>query len=347
MNNYDVDIYKINRLPNYYNRNNYEINRLNQKRKTKKSNLTGYFVFIIMLLMLSIGAIGLTIFVLGSDQKAPLLQSRTYASVEKMQVKLSEDDQMGVGGAYLPESKTTPLSTLDYYIKRGDSIHSIARRFGIDEATIIKLNDIKIPSKIVRGQKILIPNQNGIQEEVTRRNSLDKIAKKYDMDKEELMRVNNLVSEHDADKIFIPGMKYDGVSKQLLLGEYFTRPIRGGRFTSMFGYRVDPFTKKKSCHTGVDIAHRMGTKVYAAAPGKVIFAGTGNDYGNFIRIQHTSGYVSYYAHLSKINVKKGDWVSTGTFIGLVGSTGRSTGPHLHYEIRKDNVRINPMTVTVF
>ncbi len=343
MKNYDVDIYTPRHVTHYVKNNARK--DIYPKRKSKKSNLTGFFVFIIVLLILSIGAVGTTMFIIEKEPKI-LLQSRSYASVEKMQTKMS-DDQMGVGGAYLPESKTTPLSTLDYYIKRGDSIHSISRRFGIDEATIIKLNDIAIPSKIVRGQKILIPNQNGIQEEVTRRNSLDKIAKKYDMDKEELMRVNNLVSERDADKVFIPGMKYDGVSKQLLLGEYFTRPIRGGRFTSMFGYRVDPFTKKKSCHTGVDIAHRMGTKVYAAAPGKVIFAGTGNDYGNFIRIQHTSGYVSYYAHLSKIIVKKGDWVSTGTYIGQVGSTGRSTGPHLHYEIRKDNVRINPMTVTVW
>lgn len=344
MKNYDVDIYTP-RYVTHYVKNNNVRKDIYPKRKSQKSNLTGFFVFIIVLLVLSIGAVGTTMFIIEKEPKI-LLQSRSYATVEKMQTKMS-DDQMGVGGAYLPESKTTPLSTLDYYIKRGDSIHSISRRFGIDEATIIKLNDIAIPSKIVRGQKILIPNQNGIQEEVTRRNSLDKIAKKYDMDKEELMRVNNLVSERDADKVFIPGMKYDGVSKQLLLGEYFTRPIRGGRFTSMFGYRVDPFTKKKSCHTGVDIAHRMGTKVYAAAPGKVIFAGTGNDYGNFIRIQHTSGYVSYYAHLSKIIVKKGDWVSTGTYIGQVGSTGRSTGPHLHYEIRKDNVRINPMTVTVW
>jgi len=344
MNKYDIDIYTVKSMPAYNTRYN-DINRHNPRSKSKKSNLTGYFVFIIVLFVLAIGATGLTIFLLESEPKT-LLINRSYASVEKMQSKMS-DDQMGVGGAYLPESKTTPLSTLDYYIKRGDSIHSISRRFGIDEATIIKLNDIAIPSKIVRGQKILIPNQNGIQEEVTRRNTLDKIAKKYDMDKDELMRVNNLISERDADKIFIPGMKYDGVSKQLLLGEYFTRPIRGGRFTSMFGYRIDPFTKKKSCHTGVDIAQKMGTKVYAAAPGKVIFTGTGNDYGNFIRVQHTSGYVSYYAHLSKIIAKKGDWVSTGTLIGLVGSTGRSTGPHLHYEIRKDNVRINPMTVTVW
>ena len=327
-----------------YNSNYNEINRLNQKHKSKKNNLTGYFVFIFILMCLSAGATFLTVQFLRMENTKPLLQNRSFTNMEKMQSLVEES---GVGGAYLMENKVTPLTTLDYYIKRGDSIHSISRRFGIDEATIIKLNEIAIPSKIVRGQKILIPNQNGIQEEVTRRNSLDKIAKKYDMDKEELLRINNFTCENDADKIFIPGMKYDGVSKQLLLGEYFTRPIRGGRFTSMFGYRVDPFTKKKSCHTGVDIAHKFGTKVYAAAPGKVIFAGTGNDYGNFIRIQHTSGYVSYYAHLSKINVKKGDWVSTGTFIGQVGSTGRSTCPHLHYEIRKDNVRINPMTVTVW
>jgi len=115
------------------------------------------------------------------------------------------------------------------------------------------------------------------------------------------------------------------------------------RMASGFGYRSDPFTKTKKFHYGMDFTAPTGTPIYASGNGKVLKAdNSAAGYGNHIRIDHGYGYVSLYAHLYKFNVGVGQLVRRGELIGFVGSTGRSTGPHLHYEIFKDGERINPM-----
>ncbi len=115
----------------------------------------------------------------------------------------------------------------------------------------------------------------------------------------------------------------------------FSNPSRG-RLTSVFG------TRWGTKHTGIDIANSTGTTVSAADAGKVSFAASNGSYGNLIIIDHENGYQTYYAHLSKFSVKKGDRVYKGQKIGEVGSTGRSTGPHLHFEVRKNGTPINPL-----
>lgn len=115
-----------------------------------------------------------------------------------------------------------------------------------------------------------------------------------------------------------------------------------GRISSRFGYRVDPITKRRgSFHKGIDIAAKTGTPVYAAEKGIVEKTGYFNGYGNLIVIKHGNDLATYYAHLSEILVKRGQSINKGTFIGRVGSTGRSTGPHLHFEVRKGGKAMNP------
>ena len=116
-----------------------------------------------------------------------------------------------------------------------------------------------------------------------------------------------------------------------------------GRISSKFGYRVDPVTKKmNSFHQGIDIAAPEGTPVYAAEKGKVFDAGyKNNGYGNLIIIQHSADLATYYGHLSKIDAAKGKDVKKGGLIGKVGSTGKVTGPHLHFEVRKGGQALNP------
>jgi murein DD-endopeptidase MepM/ murein hydrolase activator NlpD len=118
-------------------------------------------------------------------------------------------------------------------------------------------------------------------------------------------------------------------------------PVLNGRRSSGFGYRSDPFTKKAKMHSGLDFAVRTGTPLIASGSGVVKFAGVKSGYGNTIDIYHGDGIVSRYAHLSRISVKVGSRVVNGQNIGATGSTGRSTGPHLHYEIRLYNKPINP------
>ena len=120
------------------------------------------------------------------------------------------------------------------------------------------------------------------------------------------------------------------------------RPLVGTmRISSVFGNRTDPFTGGKAFHSGTDYAAPTGTKVLATGAGRVVFAGNRSGYGKLVEIDHGGGIISRYGHMSAILVSVGDDVSTGDIIGKVGSTGRSTGPHLHFEIRRSGAPVDP------
>lgn len=118
-------------------------------------------------------------------------------------------------------------------------------------------------------------------------------------------------------------------------------PAEGGFVSSGFGHRADPFTGQVAFHEGVDIASRLGSPIRAMADGVVSFAGERPQYGRTVELTHSSGLVTRYAHTLAIHVKVGDKVHRGDTIALVGSTGRSTGPHLHVEVLKDGHQVNP------
>lgn len=115
-----------------------------------------------------------------------------------------------------------------------------------------------------------------------------------------------------------------------------------GRFTSGYGWRRDPLTKQRRFHYGVDIANFPGTPVYATASGKVSFAGWRSGYGLSIIIRHDYGYETMYAHCSVLLVREGQRVRKGQLIARMGRTGRTTGPHLHYEVRINGIKVNPL-----
>ncbi len=118
-------------------------------------------------------------------------------------------------------------------------------------------------------------------------------------------------------------------------------PVEGGKITSGFGWRLDPLNGKRSWHNGVDIRAVEGTPVLAADSGKVIFSGEDKEFGNMVIIEHSNGLQSLYGHNGSLNVKVGDTIEKGTEIATVGSTGRAIGAHLHFEIRKADLPINP------
>lgn len=124
------------------------------------------------------------------------------------------------------------------------------------------------------------------------------------------------------------------------------QPVRNEnmkRMASGFGYRTDPFTKARKMHEGMDFTAKIGSPVYATGDGTVTQAdNTASGYGNHVVIRHGYGYETLYAHLSKYNSRAGQRVKRGDIIGYVGSTGRSEGPHLHYEVHKDNKVVNPL-----
>jgi murein DD-endopeptidase MepM/ murein hydrolase activator NlpD len=118
-------------------------------------------------------------------------------------------------------------------------------------------------------------------------------------------------------------------------------PVDGGWLSSSFGWRIDPFTGQKSFHEGLDFPSESGTPIAAAASGKVIFADVHPQYGKMVEIDHGNGLVTRYAHTSRLFVKEGDLVVRGQKVAAIGSTGRATGPHLHFEVRLNGVPQNP------
>ena len=128
--------------------------------------------------------------------------------------------------------------------------------------------------------------------------------------------------------------------KNLLAHTPAIRPVSGW-ISSGFGYRISPFTGKREFHKGMDIANRKGTEIVATADGVVTFVGTKGLFGTLMVIDHGHGVTTRYAHLDKALIKTGDTVSRGKTIALMGNTGRSTGPHLHYEVRLNGVPVNP------
>ncbi len=118
-------------------------------------------------------------------------------------------------------------------------------------------------------------------------------------------------------------------------------PVRNARITSRFGYRTNPVSGKYGFHTGLDLAAEEGTPVSAAFYGRIVETGSSDVWGNYVLMEHSESFATYYCHLSEIYVNEGAVIRQGETIGLVGSTGWSTGAHLHFEVRINGVRVNP------
>jgi len=146
------------------------------------------------------------------------------------------------------------------------------------------------------------------------------------------------IQERNAYKV----ERFFDSQRSLLASTPTTWPVRGW-ITSSFGQRMSPFTGRLQMHEGLDIAARPGTPVKASAEGVVIYSGWKSDFGKLVTIDHGYGYRTRYGHMSKIYVKNGQRVKRGDTLGAVGSTGRSTGPHLHYEVKVRGLPVNPKT----
>lgn len=144
------------------------------------------------------------------------------------------------------------------------------------------------------------------------------------------------IDDNSYDDLIKQVDKYMATIQTIPLG----KPVPGS-ISSGFGKRTDPLNKKKSFHEGVDLRGRKGDKIRATAGGKVLRAFKNGSYGNYVEIDHGNGYMTVYAHLQNYLVKKGEIVEQGQIIGQVGNTGRSTGAHLHYEVRLNKKPIDP------
>ncbi|NPV38972.1 MAG: M23 family metallopeptidase [Brevinematales bacterium] len=249
----------------------------------------------------------------------------------------------GLGGSEpISSNANKDLHFYFYEIQPGENLASIAKKLGTSMDSLISLNSIDNAHFLKPGNKILVPNMDGVLYVVKKDDTLDKIAKKYKVSVDDILDYNDI--EEDVigagDILFLPGASLTAEERAKALGYLFIKPVRG-RFTSGFGIRIDPFTGGRGYHAGIDIAARYGTPIRASKEGRVTFVGWKGGYGLCVIIKHQMGYETVYGHLAKATVKEGQYVNQGQTIGKMGNTGRSTGTHLHFEVRRYGKPINP------
>ncbi|MDR2493918.1 MAG: M23 family metallopeptidase [Spirochaetaceae bacterium] len=230
-----------------------------------------------------------------------------------------------------------------YTVKSGDSLSRIAANHAISIDAVIASNNISSARLLKKGDVLRIPNMDGIPYTVKKGDSLDKISRTMGVPLEAILDANDIQSAniHPKTLLFIPGAKMRSEDIKLVLGELFIYPIRG-RLTSPFGWRKDPITGARRFHAALDLAASTGTPIKAAMEGRISTVGLNSVYGKYIIITHSGGYQTMYAHLNATSVTQGTHVSQGTKIGEVGSTGYSTGPHLHFALYKNGRAVNPL-----
>jgi len=260
-----------------------------------------------------------------------------------------------VAGALLPDAG--PLGTIAnvddthqtdqisvYVVRSGDSLSQIAQMFGVSANTIIWANDLPKNGTVKPGQILTILPITGVKHEVAKGDTIAKIAKKYNADAEEVAQFNGLELDSPltiGQTVIVPdgeiaaiastpkpssgGSGSTGTTNQPNYSGYYARPLVGGRISQgLHG------------HNGIDFAAPIGTPILASADGVVIISkegGYNGGYGSYVVIRHPNGTQTLYAHMSKNLAFSGEQVKQGQTIGLVGITGKATGPHVHFEVR--------------
>lgn len=302
---------------------------------------------------------GMTLLVIAGVTLGPILIAETNPGLEGDFWEAAQGST-SVLAADVAESTYTFVSekpraeTLEYEVQEGDTLSSIAARYGISVETIAWANNLaSVKEKIKLGQKLKVLPTTGIAHQVKRGETVYSIAKKYAADAQSIVDWPYNTFANDENFALAVGqtlMVPDGVmpAKQPEpVKQYYAQGPTGGvvgtgQFAWPVGGRITQWYK--SWHRAIDIADRSMPDVAAADSGTVMVAGWPSPwaYGNRVMIDHGNGYVTLYAHLNKIYVSAGQKVSRGQVLGQMGSTGRSTGPHLHFEIRKGGVMMDPM-----
>ncbi len=279
------------------------------------------------------------------DDSFLLVDDNLLISNSLLEYASSEFSGMGSGLPYLQISEiVSTVTSLDYQVKEGDTLSEISKAYNINVGTLISYNKIEDVRRIWVGAKLKIPDTDGLPYIVKKGDSLDSIASDHHIPLNNILDANNLDSAviSEGDQLFIPGAQISEYDYKKATGTLFIYPT-SGRLSSPFGYRSDPFTGVRRMHYGVDLANRVGTTVRATMSGTVIVVGhQPMGYGNYIVIRHERGFQSLYGHLNKILVRNGQRITQGQKIGEMGTSGRSTGPHLHFSLYKNNTPVDPL-----
>lgn len=238
---------------------------------------------------------------------------------------------------YIEKTTEKRMQVVEYTVQEGDKLSFIALDFGVSVESIMWANNLRNSDNIGEGQVLKIPPVSGVIHVVKKGDTVSTIAKKYSVEQENIIAYNGLPQDgqlQTGDEIIVPDGKIKGsagiatartsaFSHLPNLGDYFLTPATGYNWGRIHG------------RNGVDVANSCGTSIFAAAEGNVTVSdavGWNGGFGKYIKIGHPNGAETLYSHASKLFVSVGEYVSRGQLIALMGSTGRSTGCHLHFEV---------------
>ncbi len=239
---------------------------------------------------------------------------------------------------YSSPDKNVPLEIRTHVVKKGENLSAIAKKYGVSIDTICGSNNLTSYDFINIGKKLKIPNKDGILMNMSTGTSVVSIAKKYRVSLKKIIDENDIKNPDFIavnTELFIPDAKPQNIIRGFLW------PTFSKRITCGYGWRRNPFNHSyREFHQGLDIGARYEW-IRSSKYGKVTYSGWLRGYGKTVIIAHPGGWKTLYAHLSRIIVQRGQYVKQGQYIGKSGNTGRSTGPHLHFEIMKQGRHQNP------
>lgn len=254
---------------------------------------------------------------------------------------VASGDIDGVGDMANTQTMNGEISV--YVVREGDTLSQIAQMFDISSKTILWANDISNPSKIRPGDSLIILPITGVRHVVKKGDTIASIAKKYEGDVDDILAYNQLASAEDVnigDTVVIPGgtIATPAPTKKSAPSYAGSKVVATGNGSSGYTHPLPGAIRTQGLHgyNGVDYGAPVGTPIYAAADGEVIVAknsGWNGGYGLYVVVKHANGTQTLYAHNSRNAVAVGDKVTAGQVIGYVGNTGKSTGNHLHFEVR--------------
>ena len=235
-----------------------------------------------------------------------------------------------------------PLRLFSYQLTEGMDLLSLSARVNLPYDCIATLNGFDSPTAVQPGMVVLIPNQPGIFAWETPASTFQEIVASISQNtRREAQSMRLDINGRLQEVKFYRGEGFTPIERAYFLNVLFRFPLPFGRLTSGYGTRDNPFTGDSEFHKGIDLAAPLGTEVFAARDGTVGLIGVDPIMGNMIILNHEAGYQTIYGHLAEVHVQLNDAVRSGMIIGAVGTTGYSTGPHLHFEIRRRGTSRDP------
>ena len=258
------------------------------------------------------------------------------AEVEVNRRRVFNRDRGNRDGTRISAQDLAESLTLYWYVPdESDSIFSLAARCSIPYSALASLNRLTSSTMVEAGRPLLLPSAPGIFVPQEPGSDLERLMASSRMSQADV-DFAELTIEIEGGIVFyyFPGSDFNATERAFFLNPGFRFPLRTFRLTSSFGMRPSPFTGNMHFHEGIDLAAPVGTEVYAAGNGTVTDLGYDRILGNYVVIGHADNWASVYGHLQRIGTSLQSTVRSGTLIGWVGSTGLSTGPHLHFELRQ-------------